>query len=129
MIEKDEIPDISKRIKALREAKGLTQRDLAKLAKVTSPAIAFWETGKRFPRGKNLKNLAIALGCKESDILDGYDSANPILIKNEKSKSDLILEIQSRLTTLDESELRAVSSAIDDLPARPSLKPKATSTD
>ena len=58
MTRKDEIPEIAKRIRQLRKAKGWTQPKLAKEAKVTDGAVKMWETGKRFPRGANLKNLA-----------------------------------------------------------------------
>lgn len=76
MTRKDEIPEIAKRIKQLRKAKGWTQPKLAQEAKVTDGAVKMWETGKRFPRGANLRNLAAALGVPESSILD--DTPPPV---------------------------------------------------
>lgn len=76
MTKKQDLPHISRRIVELREAKNLSQKDLGLLAGVTAPAITMWETGKRFPRGKNLKNLAKALGVPESAILD--DTPPPV---------------------------------------------------
>jgi transcriptional regulator with XRE-family HTH domain len=70
MTKKEDLPQYSKRIVALRERLELSQKDLGALAGVTAPAITMWETGKRFPRGKNLRRLAEALQVSESDLLD-----------------------------------------------------------
>lgn len=104
MTKKDELPHISKRIVELRERKGLSQKDLGALAGVTAPAITMWETGKRFPRGKNLKNLAKALGVSESSILD----PNAPEALNSTDRATLILEIQSLLTRLSDDDLEVV---------------------
>ena len=122
MTRKEEIPHISKRIKQLRKAKGWTQPELAKHAKVTDGAVKMWETGKRFPRGANLRNLASALGVSESDILDDQAPA-PKPVQADRDKNALILRIQSRLTALDENELRFVDGFIEDLEARASSTP------
>jgi DNA-binding transcriptional regulator YiaG len=45
-------------IKALREALGLTQADLAKLAVVSVASVTAWETGKSTPQGANRQALA-----------------------------------------------------------------------
>lgn len=106
MTKKPELPHYSKRIVELRDARGLSQKDLAALAFVTAPAITMWETGKRFPRGKNLKNLAAALGVSEASIMD---SSTPIQVeKPANDRANLILDIQSLLTTLDEGKLRSI---------------------
>lgn len=99
MTKKQELPHISKRIVELREARGLSQKDLGTLAGVTAPAITMWETGKRFPRGKNLQNLARALGVSESDILD--DVPAPIPKASYPNKDSLIVAIQRDLPTLN----------------------------
>lgn len=128
MTKKNEIPDIALRIKQLRNARGWSQSVLAFHAKVTDGAIKMWETGKRFPRGKNLKNLAAALECTESDILDGFDTTKPISKTKIESKSDLILSIQSMLTSLDYDELKTIDASIGDLISLRGTNAKATTT-
>lgn len=113
MTKKLEIPEIAMRIKQLRNDRGWTQSVLAFHAKVTDGAVKMWETGKRFPRGKNLKNLAEALKCTESDILEGFDVKRPISKKKEKSKAELITKIVTALPALDYSQLDSISLAID----------------
>lgn len=46
------------RIKALREERGLTQEELAKMINVTKSTISYYENGKRIPTGANLYDLA-----------------------------------------------------------------------
>ena len=46
-----------------RKAKGLTQRELAKAAKLTQPVIASLESKKVVPQLDTLLKVATALGC------------------------------------------------------------------
>ena len=47
----------------LRKAKGLTQRELAKAAKLAQPAIARLESKKVMPQLDTLLKVAATLGC------------------------------------------------------------------
>ena len=49
-------------IKALRQAQGLSQRDLARLAEVQPGYLSLVETGKREPSARWLKAVTDALG-------------------------------------------------------------------
>ena len=55
-------PNLGARIKALREAKGWTQADLAARAKLSVIYVAKMEGGDRVPTLATLKRLARALG-------------------------------------------------------------------
>jgi transcriptional regulator with XRE-family HTH domain len=58
-------------IRRLREQQGMTQRGLAKKAKVTGAYIAMLETGARKqPSLPTLKKLARALGVPVTDLLE-----------------------------------------------------------
>ena len=58
-------------ITTLREAQGLTQRDLAKKAKVTAAYVAMIETGvRKNPSLAILKRLAKALGVPVTALLE-----------------------------------------------------------
>jgi DNA-binding XRE family transcriptional regulator len=56
------------RLKALREARGLTQKALAARAKVSTPHLCFLELGKRVPRLGVLVALADALRVTLDDL-------------------------------------------------------------
>lgn len=75
---------IGKRIKLLREAKGLSQQDLADRLGITRGAVVHWETG----RTKNIKNetmleLVHILGTDQEYLLFGPDRAP---VRRRKSK-------------------------------------------
>lgn len=57
-----------KKLKALREAKGLTQRELAGRCGIDYSSLSMYESGKRIPNMKTIAKLANALGCRISDL-------------------------------------------------------------
>lgn len=62
------------RIKQLREAAGLSQRELGKRIGISGPAVAMWESGENRPSLTNLEKLADVLGVSIDAIL-GRDPA------------------------------------------------------
>ena len=63
-------------IKALRERKGLTQKQLAERVLVSDKAVSKWETGKGLPDISLLEPLARALGVSVSELLSGEYQRN-----------------------------------------------------
>jgi XRE family transcriptional regulator, master regulator for biofilm formation len=62
---------LSRVIQTLRETRGMSQRDLAERAQVTSGYIAHLETGlKKNPSLDVLKRLAKALGVPVTELLE-----------------------------------------------------------
>lgn len=57
-------------VKALREAKKLTQSELAAQLNVGQTTVAMWETGYSFPRADKLPELAKILGCRIDDLFE-----------------------------------------------------------
>ena len=60
------------RIKSLKEArkrKGYTQEELARAVNVGAMTIYQYESGRRVPNARILKQIAQALDCKVDDIL------------------------------------------------------------
>jgi DNA-binding XRE family transcriptional regulator len=55
-------------LRALRESRGLTQRQLAGLAGLSRPAINLYESGKQRTRGMTAMRLADALGVTIFDL-------------------------------------------------------------
>ena len=63
-------------IRSLREAKGLTQEELAAHIHVSAKAVSKWETGKGFPDVSLLETLAAALGISVIELLSGCTVRN-----------------------------------------------------
>ena len=58
------------RIRALREARGMTRRELAQAAKVSYQSVAQWEDGVIAPTSDKLPTIAALLECEVSDLYD-----------------------------------------------------------
>lgn len=56
------------RIKALREAAGLQQKQVAEGMGVLQSAVSNWETEVALPKARQLPQLAEVLGCSVSDL-------------------------------------------------------------
>lgn len=115
MINRDELPQYSRRIVSLREGLGMSQKELANIVGVTAPAVTMWESGVRFPRGKALGRLAKALGVSQSYLLDDSvaDELREVNIElRPKTRQELIGDIVVALAAFDESQLTDVASFI-----------------
>ena len=73
-----------KRLKALREEKGFTQKDLAEKLSLTPKAISFYELGAREPSSEALISMAKILGTSTDYLLGNAD-----IKKTEKIPNDL----------------------------------------
>ncbi len=70
----DELKLFGKRIKELREKKGLTQEQLAEAIGLRDDrTIRFWEAGTNAPKFANLVALAQALGVRMWELFDFQD--------------------------------------------------------
>lgn len=58
------------RLRQLREARGLSQYDLASKSGIRQPTIWRYEAGEREPDLPTLRKLAEALGIKPSELVD-----------------------------------------------------------
>jgi len=65
-------------IRALREAKGMTVRELANKLYVTAPAVVQWESGRNRPTLDNLLAMADLFGCS-IDTICGRDAPGQTL--------------------------------------------------
>lgn len=63
-------------IRALREGRGLTQRQLAERIGVTDKAVSKWESGRGLPDISLVEDLASALGVSVAELLTGDVRAN-----------------------------------------------------
>ena len=58
------------KIKALREACGITQQQLADSAGVARNAVSTWESEVSLPKTRELPRLAKILGCSINDLFE-----------------------------------------------------------
>ncbi len=63
--------DFCKRLRSIRERKGLTQSDLERLSEIPAMVVSQYETGARQPGLANLKALIRGLGCSADDLIGG----------------------------------------------------------
>ena len=66
------------RLKALREAAGLSRRALASLAGANDQAIGLWERGRRVPQASSVRRLAEALGVPPDALTGGRPKAEDL---------------------------------------------------
>ena len=58
------------RIRALREARGMTRYELAQAVEVSYQAVAQWENGVMVPSADKLPTIAALLECEVNDLYD-----------------------------------------------------------
>lgn len=58
------------RIRELRERRGLTGTELARMTGVTLPAVIGWENGSKTPTTDKLPTIAAVLECEVGDLYD-----------------------------------------------------------
>lgn len=63
-----DVNDFAVRLRALREARGLSLAALSRRAGISKPSIWAWETGKTVPRTRSVDALAKALGVTSAEI-------------------------------------------------------------
>jgi len=77
--------DIASLIRAGRDSKGLSQRDLAKLAKVSPGAVGQWENRTNTPTIENRVELSRILGIPFVDLLPEAEGHQEILVRDPQA--------------------------------------------
>lgn len=101
---------IGENIKRFREAQGLTQEELGKIAGVSFQAVSMWERDEREPRMGVIQKIADYFGIKKSHILE-FDA------RGEKPPSDSpqLAVLFSRSRKLSNSQLEAVNRIVAEM--------------
>ena len=96
----------AERIKALREAKGLTTTEFANRLDIQKTRVSMWETNGTIPRQDMLLKL-----CKffnvTTDYLLGNDSTT-----NQNPRNEKICSIQRALENMDDSDLEKAQNLL-----------------
>lgn len=94
-----------KRMAEVRELKGLTQTDLAKLIGGKQAQVATYETGDRYPNTDTLGKIAQALGCSADYLMGLADEPSAIY-------SGMNDDLRYILDMLQDSDVREVIQTI-----------------
>jgi len=105
---------VASRIHELREGRGITQADLARLLKVTAACISNWEKAKSFPSRDLLPSLAAVLNTSVDYLLSGsceeQDRSNSV---PDPTISDVILSARKSVAAALRIDLRRVHIVVD----------------
>lgn len=73
--------DIATKIKELRIAKGIRQKEIAKAIDVKAGIVSFWENGQRSPNANNRKKLCDFFGISEAELFGAESPKETSLIR------------------------------------------------
>lgn len=93
-----------KRIREARRAKGFTQKQLAEMVGVTESAISQYESGKKYPKGKTLIDISLALGTTVEFLLEQTENPAP---KKQSGVRDDFFELLKDITPEEKKMLLA----------------------
>jgi transcriptional regulator with XRE-family HTH domain len=109
---------VGRRIRAAREARGLTQSDLAAALGRTPTSVSYWEGGQRSPGLDDLVELARVLGVEPATLLP---SQPPKVLARAQAAdlaiSDLVVVVDDLLERFEDLE------PLDPVPGFPSANP------
>lgn len=95
--------EFGQRLKELRKAKGLTQKQLADLLGVKNSIISFYEVGDRIPSPEVIKKLAAVLHVS-ADFLLGLDKGETVSVSGLDEEDKKL--VQSLVDTLRKKNIR-----------------------
>lgn len=90
----------------LRNEKGLTQQELAKMLRVTKKAVSKWERGQRFPDIQLVESLASALGVSIIEIMKSEKIDDQSILSQDVSEA--ITDIIDVASLQKQKEIRNV---------------------
>lgn len=97
--------EIGKSIKAIREKKGLTQKQLAEIAQVTDKAVSLWECGLRDPRMGAIQKIADYFKVPISQII-GEDQTHGFAAERNSVPIPIISTLPENLKNIPLDSLR-----------------------
>ena len=104
--------EIKNRLKAIREQKNISQKDLAEILKINVYTVSKWETGVRTPDEEHLDQIAKALCVKKEYLLGLTDEAEDKELK-EKIKVAKAKEVIKKYTALSDESMEFVDDLIE----------------
>jgi transcriptional regulator with XRE-family HTH domain len=109
--------DLGDTLKKIREAKGLSQKELAGLLDMPQPQYSRIESGKTDPSFTTLERIAKALGISLADLFKADD-----IFKDANTYDKTLMEKLKLIDELDNTEKKSLYNIIDSLIAKKRLK-------
>lgn len=109
--------DIGKNIKRIREAKGMTAKEVVSAVDMGAPMYSRIENGVNEPSLSTLEKIAKALGVKLADFFDTDDK-----LADVNSYDASLMEKLKLIEELNEDEKKMVFSFVDALVGKKKLK-------
>ena len=101
------------RIKQAREAKGLSQKEVAITLGVSAPTVSEWESGKKRPRSSKLPALADLLGVS-ADYLLGTEETKKDTTENGGAEK-LIIDTTNLQKAVDVASKQILRRMVDNM--------------
>jgi transcriptional regulator with XRE-family HTH domain len=111
------VMNIGDKIKKAREAKGLSQKEVATALKMDQSQYSKIENGKTDPYFSTIEKIAKALKIKVSDLLVAED-----IFKDVNSLDKSLVEKVRLIEGLDDNERKSIFSIIDGLSSKKKMK-------
>lgn len=108
--------DIGERIKKIREARGLSQKEVASIIKMDQSQYSKLEKDKTDPSVSTLTKVAKALGVQLSELFADD------LLKDVNSYDKSIMEKISLIDQLDDDEKKSIFKIVDGLISKKKMK-------
>ena len=109
--------EIGDKIKKAREAKGLTQKEVALTVNMDQSQYSKIEKGKTDPSSSTLEKIAKALGLTLSELFASDD-----IFKDENSYDKSLMEKLRLMDMLDDEEKKSIFNIVDGLIAKKKLR-------
>jgi transcriptional regulator with XRE-family HTH domain len=109
--------DLGDTLKKVREAKGLSQKELAGLLDMPQPQYSRIESGKTDPSFTTLERIAKALGISLSELFNADD-----IFKDINTYDKTLMEKLKLIDELESTEKKSLYNIIDSLIAKKRLK-------
>lgn len=116
------------RLKELREKKGISQRELAKMLGFSQGTVGNWESGIRKPTYKTLYKIADLFNVSVDYLMGNTDAPNGFMVPDLKTIPPLTKEEQEEINRLN-AELEVERREKDSIKKAPSEKPEVTDED
>lgn len=108
--------EIGERIKKIREARGLSQKEIASIIKMDQSQYSKLEKDKTDPSVSTLAKVAKALGAQLSELFADD------LLRDVNSYDKSVMEKISLIDSLDEDEKKSLFKIIDGLSSKKKMK-------
>lgn len=94
---------LNEKIRLVREAKGMTRKEVAEGVQTTDKTVMNWESGKTEPKASELKMLAETMGI----------TINELLGEEISTKNKLLSRITTAIEHFNEEEIRSLSMVVE----------------